>query len=316
MLFDPKELTDQDTKNHGETDWEYLDRSGRVEAQRVRDLLTSWLSSYPDAHKAELVSRMRGGDDTEFQAAAFELLLFSALSALGCSVEVHPELPIGTRHPDFLATTPTGDAVYVEAVLASEFSQEAQAARRRTKVVLDAIEKVDSPDFFVGVSADGDPQTPPSGRRLRRELERWISGLDYDAVIADLSARGTAPSRSSPASNRAGTSPFMPTQRNQAGVGRANGQSARYSAARAGAAPTKPSAMRSRPKAAAMANFRTRSLLLSTSTRCPWTTTTRWGPSSGTSSMLSAWTTVPRRRRCVEHRMGRGWGRPGLGTRV
>jgi hypothetical protein len=52
MLFEPKERTDQDIKNHGETDWEYLDWSGRVEAQRVRDVLTSWLSSYPEVHRA------------------------------------------------------------------------------------------------------------------------------------------------------------------------------------------------------------------------------------------------------------------------
>lgn len=190
MLFDPRERTDQDTKNHGETDWEYLDRSGRPEAQRVRDLLTSWLSGYPAAHRGELVSRMQGGDDTEFQAAAFELLLYSALRGLGCQIEVHPALPTGTKRPDFLAIPPAGGPVYVEAALASEFSQDAKAAQRRTKVVLDAIEKVDSPDFFIAVDANGDPERPPSGRRLRAALKRWISGLDYEAVAADLRAHG------------------------------------------------------------------------------------------------------------------------------
>lgn len=184
MLFDPRERTDQDTKNHGETDWEYLDRSGRPEAQRVRDLVTSWLSGYPEAHRGELVSRMHGGDDTEFQAAAFELLLYSALRGLGCQVKVHPALPTGTRRPDFLATPPTGGPVYVEAVLASDCSQEAKAAQRRTKVVLDTIEKVASPDFFISVSAHGDPETPPSGKRLRHDLRTWISNLDYAAIVA------------------------------------------------------------------------------------------------------------------------------------
>lgn len=190
MLFDLRERTDQITKNHGETDWEYLERSGRPEAQRVRDLVTSWLSGFPEEHRGEIVSRMRGGDDTEFQAAAFELLVYSALRWLGCQVEVHPALPTGTRRPDFLAIPPAGSPVYVEAVLASEFTQEAKAARRRTKVVLDAIERVDSPDFFIAVDADGDPERPPSGKRLRAALQQWISGLDYEAVAADLRARG------------------------------------------------------------------------------------------------------------------------------
>jgi hypothetical protein len=190
MMFSPRERTERGSKNHGETDWQYLDRSGRPAAQKVRDLLTSWLASYPEVHRGDLVSRMRGGDDTEFQAATFELLLYSALSRLGCTIEVHPTLPTSTRHPDFLATSPSGDRVYVEAVLASEFSQDAKAAQRRTKVVLDAIERVDSPDFFIAVDAEGYPETPPSGRRLRAALQRWISGLSYDAVAADLHARG------------------------------------------------------------------------------------------------------------------------------
>jgi hypothetical protein len=80
--------------------------------------------------------------------------------------------------------------VYVEAVLASEFSQEAKAAQRRTKIVLDAIEKVNSPDFLIAVDADGDPERPPNGRRLRAALQQWISGLDYEVVAASLSDRG------------------------------------------------------------------------------------------------------------------------------
>lgn len=67
MLFDAKDRTDRDSKNHNETNWQYLGRSGRVEAERVRSLLTSWLSSYPEAHRNDIVSRMRGGTTTDFK---------------------------------------------------------------------------------------------------------------------------------------------------------------------------------------------------------------------------------------------------------
>ncbi len=188
MLFDTKKRADKDSKGHGETEWEYLDRSGRVEAERVRMLLTSWFSKYPEPHRTELLPRLKGGDDTEFQAAAFELLLYSALMAIGCTVEVHPSLADSAKHPDFLATTSHGEPVYVEARMASEFSREHKAAVRRTKVVLDAIEKVDSPDFFIGVSAEGNPATPPSGKLLRQALRTWIDSLDYESVTAASAA--------------------------------------------------------------------------------------------------------------------------------
>lgn len=189
-MFSQVKRTTYDIKNHSETDWEYLDRSGRPEAQRVRDLLTSWLSSYPAEHRPDLVSRMCGRDNTAFQAATFELLLYSALSWLGCSIEVHPALTTNRKRPDFLITSPVGDRAYVEAVSASEFSSEAKAAKQRTKVVLDALEKVNSPDFYITVDTDGDPKKPPNVGRLCDELQRWVFSLDYKAVVAGVVERG------------------------------------------------------------------------------------------------------------------------------
>ena len=186
MLFDQRTRADTDHMSHGESDWEYLDRSARPEAQRVRDLLDAWMSTYPDEGRQELCSRMRCGDDVPFQAAAFELLVFSTLKALGCEVQVHPEIPGSRRHPDFLVRTPSGESVFLEATLASEFDQTAQAAARRRNVVLDAIDRLESPDFLIGISADGDPERPPNGRRIRQALRQWIVSLDYETARTAL----------------------------------------------------------------------------------------------------------------------------------
>ena len=34
----------------------------------------------------------------------------------------------------------------------------------------------------MGVRVNGAPDTPPSGAKLRRDLERWLSGLDWQAI--------------------------------------------------------------------------------------------------------------------------------------
>ena len=94
------------------------------------------------------------------------------------------------RRPDFLVQMPNGEEFYLEAVLASEYSEAERAAKRRKNVVLESIEKLDSPNFFVGISADGNPDTPPPSKRLRRDLSDWLSSLDPDTVAQDVEKNG------------------------------------------------------------------------------------------------------------------------------
>jgi len=188
MLFQGKVRTSQDPKSYGEGDWEYLDRSGRVEAQRVRAFLNHWVSQYPASDRDELISRIASRDDRNFDSATFELVLFALMQSLGCSITVHPGL--GTKnssHPDFLVVTPNEETVYIEAVLASEYSEADISGKKRTDAVLTAIEKIDSPNFFLAVGADGHPDVPPNAKTLRSDLERWLASLDPDLVAREMS---------------------------------------------------------------------------------------------------------------------------------
>lgn len=191
MLFEDKNSEDQGHKTYIESDFEYLDRSGRIEAQRVRDFLNEWIGKFPENEAVELTGRITSRDRRAFESATFEIVLFAIISSLGGSLEVHPELENDSeKHPDFLVHMPNGDEFYLEAVLASEFSEAEKAAERRKNVVLEAIEKLDSPNFFIEINAEGNPDTPPRGKALRRDLTKWLEGLDPDLVAKEVKEHG------------------------------------------------------------------------------------------------------------------------------
>jgi hypothetical protein len=56
------------------------------------------------------------------------------------------------------------------------------AAGRRKAQVYDAINRVQSPDFFLYVEVQEAGQSPPSASRLRPRLEAWLKALDYDEI--------------------------------------------------------------------------------------------------------------------------------------
>ena len=191
MLFEEKYREYQGPKTYIESDFDYLDRSARIEAERVRQFLNEWIECFPDDEARELVSRIRSGDKRAFDSATFEIVLYAVVRGLGGQLEVHPELKNGSaRRPDFFVRMPDGEEFYLEAVLASEYSEPERAAERRRNVVLESIEKLDSPNFFIGINAEGNPDTPPSSKALRRELSEWLSSLDPDAVAKNVEENG------------------------------------------------------------------------------------------------------------------------------
>ena len=193
MLFENKTRENQGPKTRIEGDFEYLDRSAsvRVEAQRVREFLNKWIRKFPENDATELISRIKSKDKRLFDSATFEIVRFAIMYSLGCHVEVHPELKNGSeKRPDFLIKMQSGEEFYLEAVLASEYSEVEKAAKRRKNVLLEAIEKLDSPNFFIEINTRGNPDTPPRGRILRRDLDKWLKVLDPDQVANDIDKHG------------------------------------------------------------------------------------------------------------------------------
>jgi hypothetical protein len=185
-LFDNTARDHEGPARYAEPSFSYLNRSARPAVKRIRQVLEAWFGQYPESEQAELRGRFRSNDDRQHNSAFFELLLHEVLAAMGCFVEIHPSpLDSGTtRHPDFLVRPRAGSCFYVEAILATAESAEESAARARKNEVYDALNRLDSPNFFVGLDIAGAPSTPPSAKRIRAFLKKRLDKLDPDEIGA------------------------------------------------------------------------------------------------------------------------------------
>lgn len=187
MLFSNRNRTDLAPRRYAEPDYEFLDRSARPEAIRVRNCFEEWFSRYPQSEQNEFCSRFQS---IQFVASSFELYLHEILLRLGYSVEIHPENPTGkSTRPDFHVVGNHAQ-FYLEASLCTETSDTERAANARMNVVYDTLNRLESPNFFLQLNIRGTPETPPSGRRLRTELSMWLAQLDPDSIHALLQAEG------------------------------------------------------------------------------------------------------------------------------
>lgn len=191
MLFTDYQRTDSSPKANRECDFAFLNRSARPEIERVRQFLESLVEEYPQEEQAELVARVKCGNDTHFKSALFELALYAFLIRLGYTLHPHPELPNGSKaRPDFHVTTPTGEEFYLEAVLASTNDESDPAAEARIGSTLDALGKASHPNFMVFVEYEGTPDNQPSGKKLLASTLKWLDSLDPDKVQAEIKRKG------------------------------------------------------------------------------------------------------------------------------
>lgn len=187
MLFSSFERTDASPKKNSETSFAFLNRSARPEIARVRDFVVDCLSSYPQNDRQELVARISSGNDVHFSSATFELLLHALLTRLRFELEAHPELSNGsTARPDFLVKAPNGEEFYLEAVLASENTDQNKAAGKMKGVALDVLSATPHKNFLVTLIDAGEPETQPSGTQLAKAASNWLDTLDPDHVAASI----------------------------------------------------------------------------------------------------------------------------------
>jgi len=183
QVFDNFERTDHTKASHSECLFPFLNRSASPLFATTRNEIEKWYSKYPLEHASELRSRIRSSDNHDSEGAIFELALHEILLQLGCTIEIHPEVPEGTRVPDFLVCSSEGDSFYMEATLATFKSDKKVASEARINQVFDAINRqVNSTDFFLDLEISDSPKTPPNAKKISKGINKWLANLDPDEV--------------------------------------------------------------------------------------------------------------------------------------
>jgi hypothetical protein len=192
-IFDEVDRTAAEPASHLVGLFDYLNASARREAVRVRATLEAMLEHYPEDHRAELVRRLRSRDDRLHRSSVFELVMHELLIRQGLRVvEIEPVLANG-RAPDFLVEAPDGSQFYLEATIASGEAGADAGSDRRMREALQAIDEVVSPDFFLGVHTSGAPRSQVATGRLRRAVQAFVDGLDYDTARVNFEAQRPTP---------------------------------------------------------------------------------------------------------------------------
>ena len=173
--------------------FEYLNNSARPEAKRVRELIETWINAYPAEHQPRIIGRLRSRNDTLHQSAFFELFLHALLLRQGfVVVAIEPELPNGSA-PDFLVKAPDGAHFYLEATLASGMNTAKAGGERRMREAIQAIDAVESPNFFLNLHTHGVPSQPIATSRLQNAVQQFVNGLNYDDAVQAAQANQLLP---------------------------------------------------------------------------------------------------------------------------
>lgn len=183
-LFDSVVRRDDSPAVHGEPTYRFLNRVKGRYWDDVRDLMDGWFDRFCPGAQSDLKGRLQSSDDRQFAAAFFELYLHETLVLSGYDVICHPDTPDTTRHPDFLVKWDHG-ATYVEARCITTSADDVVLENRRSRIY-NAINDIDSPNFFVWVDVDEEAKTDPRTRPLRRKLEVWLGSLDPDVPAVNL----------------------------------------------------------------------------------------------------------------------------------
>jgi hypothetical protein len=183
VLFDAIERNDPSQASYAEDSFSFLNRNSGPVWARIRDELEVWYRDFPDVD-GDLRARFRARAPGQHFAAWWELYLHRVFSRQGFRVTVHPKLEGSSDKPDFLVTDGE-DTFYVEALTAfSGISEEGRHGAREAEM-LDAIEGVETSDWFLQVNFDEVGSSSPRRAMVRRRLETWLSAFDPDVVEAE-----------------------------------------------------------------------------------------------------------------------------------
>lgn len=189
-LFDEFPRTHLGPALGAESHFHFYNRSALPAVDRLRKMLQRWVNRLPVSKQKDIVNRMRHTgtgsrtNDRSFDSAFFEMALHEFLRGTGRYVEVEPV--VDGRTPDFsiAATDGPGEArrFYVEALDISTIQGTELEISWNEKKCEDALNEIESPDFYLYVQASGVLDTTPRKSKLKAPFERLLDRVDYQAV--------------------------------------------------------------------------------------------------------------------------------------
>ena len=161
--------------------YEYLDASGRREAEKVRATLDEWLTRYPTESRASLMARLRDVDEVGHNSAFFELFLHELLLRRGYTIlAIEPPVPEVDTRPDYLVETPHGIQFYLEAAVVSGQALTDRGALKREADLLRALEEVRHPRFQISIQDLSAPDAAFRKASVQAEVRAWLNSLDTE----------------------------------------------------------------------------------------------------------------------------------------
>lgn len=181
-VFDDVIRTEMQPSGDAEPLFHFLNRIYGNYWDQVREVIECWFSRFPADARTDLHARIRNkNDDRNTHSALWELYLHEMLIGSGCEVKCHPDLPGRSRKPDFFAVKDE-EPFYIEARRISAPDGEVFSGKRLGSIY-DAINTMDSRNFFLQLTLNSEGTEAPSTRKLKAELAKWLQDLDPDEVI-------------------------------------------------------------------------------------------------------------------------------------
>jgi hypothetical protein len=179
-LFEEKSRNQTGRKLRTQRDFDFLERISWPECENIRNLLNFLTNDPIIKNETDIIQRINSGNDTNFKSAVFELFLYTMLKKLNFDLIFHPTLDSNNEYrPDFLDISPNGDEFYLEATHASPNDGTDIASERRRASLMEEIEKINVDRFRLAIDIEEQSTIQPSGRNIRRHIEKWLGELSY-----------------------------------------------------------------------------------------------------------------------------------------
>jgi len=174
-IFASSDRGDRSPRRPNESSFAFLNRSGSDFFVPVRELLLRWVDALPSDARPEVVGKLSSGDDHAFDGAFWELYLHQLLTGSGVDVEVHPDVPGTSKHPDFLVHA--AQPFYLEASKVGA-PPEKLTSERRLRDVEAILHSTRVYGWTLSFTWHRIGPRPLRATGLRNRLVAWLDGLD------------------------------------------------------------------------------------------------------------------------------------------